>query len=172
MNSSLASGRSNRVMTTGDLAIPDPSTAADALHAAGMHEGGHLVYANAGRIGNPSYGDSRDMVFAMLGIDAARNPNGGLERFAAPGSAFGKAVAGETAGPGQGFTATNSRMNHSDLPFAVNLPTADDVPWFDVPLFPDRSLNGQSDAASSDVSSAHQADQAADFIPADPNLMD
>jgi hypothetical protein len=174
MYPTLDAGAVNRGMATADLNVADNSSGADGLHAGVMDLGriGNPSYMDAGRIGNPSYGDSREVVFAMLASDRACNPVGGLEGFAAPDVDFANAVAGEKAGPGLAFTAANSGMKHSDLLFAVNLPSADDTPWFDVPRLLDQRLHEQEDAFNSAGSSTDQAESAAEFIAADMSLLD
>jgi hypothetical protein len=174
MYATLNTGTVNRSLTTADLNVPDTGTTG----ACGLHAGGIVgrisnpSYADVGRVSDPSYLAGRDMVFAMLAAGPARNTLGGLASFATRDTAFASAFAGGTVGQGVSLTAANFEIRNSDPLFAAALPPEGEDPLFDVPLFPEPSLNGQNDPGNSDGPSPHQADTVADFIAADPNWLD
>jgi hypothetical protein len=175
MYATLNAGTVNRTLTTADLNVADTdTTGACGLHAAFLKVGpvSDPSHANAGRVGDPSYEEGRDKVFAMLIADPARNPVGGRASVVVQDTALAYLLAGDITSSGASLMAANFGTKPSDPLFAAALPATDDPPWFDVPLFPDQSLDGQPGAASSDVLSSHQADQAADFLAADPSLLD
>jgi predicted outer membrane repeat protein len=186
----LAPGQTRRVVTAADLSVLDsPSTAPAALmaapwrdtavasgpnpHAAVVDVGriSNPSVADVGRIGNPSHEeDGRDMAFGMLATEPSRNVSMGPPLLAARNIVFANGLANGPAGQAVALAPNFGSRDSSPL-FAAPLPRAEEDSWLDAPLFPDRSQDGVDDAAKLDGSSAHHADQAADFLAADPNLL-
>jgi hypothetical protein len=186
----LASGQARRVVTTQDLSVLDsggtapaallaapwrdtPSDGGPRLHAAVVN-GGRVSdpsYTNGGRVSDPSYEDARDMAFAMLAADPSRNASMGPPLLAARDIVFANRFANGPAVQAVALAADFGSRESSPI-FAAQLPRGEEDSWLDAPLFPGRRQDGVDDAANSDGSSAHQADQVADFLAADPNLLD
>jgi hypothetical protein len=174
MYATLNTGTVNRSLTTADLNVPDTgTTGACGLHAAVVDVGrvSDPSYANAGRVGDPSYGDGRDMAFAMLTADPSRNASMGPSLLAAGDIVFANGLASGSAGHPVALAANFGPTDSSPI-FAARLQRAEEDSWLEAPLFPDRSQDGLDDAATSDGTSAHQAEQVANFPAADPRLLD
>jgi uncharacterized repeat protein (TIGR03803 family) len=122
MYATLNTGSVNRTLTTADLNVPDTgTTGACGLHAAAV---------DVGRIGNTSYENGRDMVFAML-AEPNRNPVGGFASLAARDLANAQGLAGGTASRGDWFMAASIDTKPSDPIFAGLLPADGEDPLFD-----------------------------------------
>jgi hypothetical protein len=111
------------------------------------------------------------MAFAMLAADARRNASMGLPLRAARDIVFANGLANGPAGQAVALGADFGSRESSPI-FAAQLPRGEEDSWLEAPLFPDRSQDGVDDAANSDGFSAHRADQVAEFLAADPNLLD
>src|SRR5262249_27676060 len=174
MYATLNGGTVNRSLTTADLNVADSATTgAGGLHAAVAIVGRVLApsYATAGRVGDPSYRDGRDMAFAVLAADPIRNASMGPPLVSARDIIFANGLANGPAGQEVALGANSGSRDSSPL-FAAQLPRVEEDSWLEAPLFPNRSQDGVDDAANSDGASAYQADQGADFLAADPNLLD
>jgi hypothetical protein len=111
------------------------------------------------------------MAFAMLATEPSRNASMGQPLLAARDIVFANGLANGPAGQAVVLAANFGSRDSSPL-FAAQLPRVQEDSWLDAPLFPDRSQDGVDDGDKPDGSSAPQANQVADFLAADPNLLD
>jgi hypothetical protein len=172
MSGTLATATVIRTLTTADLNIPEAEAGADAQRAAvSVERISTLAFEDVGRIGNPSSDDGRDMLFAILTTDLARNAVAGSSDLAARDTVFSNGLAS-----GQEIQsvslATNFGHKGSDPIFAGQALCKEVDGLLDESLFLTQDQNGRHETPKLTAPGATPVEALRDFMPADEAFLE